>query len=478
MRGGRRAEPEKRQPAIDAPPPPMLDWLRAEVETHAMNAFQNENDNALIRQSLLTSPDGERRDVEYKASVKFDPESDFGLKLVKHILGMANIGGGWIVIGHEDGSLRPDPKHTNEVTDTYDPTKLTAAVKSVVAPGQPVRLVVHRERNPRTRLVYPIIRVEGFERIPFICRSTKPNKPNQKPILQQHKVYVRTWGAETTEIQTPKDWDELIDLCVAQRMVSSNATPSEDPRVALENWMDECKAASSALQSLPAGYGYMEFAQMPTRTSSGRWSRDDLWRAAAESIAWPYERAGWLKSGGHLRPTQEGVGLQASDTPNSPPHALHIRSDGAFYVCVALAREDYGHPPPVSPPPPGRPMYIDLATYRIAWMNEDGVALYEALRIVPDEPYLLCIRHSGILDRVSSIYTQEEILLNFPEYRKSRVPSHKWQEEVTLSFAKENGLDLLARIANSLFELFDFIRVPHSMIDRAFSFVRSHRKAQ
>ena len=73
-----------------------------------MNAFQNENDNALLRQSLLTSPPGERRDVEYKASVRFAPDSEFGLKLVKHILGMANIGGGWIVIGHEDGSLRPD----------------------------------------------------------------------------------------------------------------------------------------------------------------------------------------------------------------------------------------------------------------------------------------------------------------------------------------------------------------------------------
>ena len=63
-----------------------------------------QSDEANFRKSLLTSP-GERQDVEYKSSIPFDDNTAFGLRLVKHILGMANIGGGWIVIGYEDDTL-------------------------------------------------------------------------------------------------------------------------------------------------------------------------------------------------------------------------------------------------------------------------------------------------------------------------------------------------------------------------------------
>lgn len=434
-----------------------------------MNAYQNENDNALFRESLLTSP-GERQHVDYKSSVPFDPDSEFGLKLVKHILGMANTGGGWIVIGHEDDTLRPDPKHTDEVTATYDTTSLSDAVNKVVVQGQTVRLTVYKQENPRTGLTYPIIRVEGFERTPFICKSTKPN---QKPILQQGKVYIRRPRAETTEVQTPEDWDELLKRCVSQRrgeflaefadmarrMLTGDATPSEDARVALENWMDECKAASGMLQSLPAGYGYMEFAQLPTHRSLGRWSQGDLRRAAAESIAGPYGRDGWLN---HIKPIKEGIELQASAT--SDLIALRIRTDGAFYVCKPLA-EDSSQPLVISdPPPPGRPMWIDLATHRIAWRIRGGIALYEALGIAPSEPYSLCIRHGGIAERVASTYdvTKYSII----GHHESRVNSHKWPQEVTLDIVKANELGLVANIAMSLFELFDFLKVDYGVVAR------------
>lgn len=442
-----------------------------------MNDYQNENDNALFRQHLLTSP-GERQNVDYKASIPFAPDSEFGLKLVKHILGMANIGGGWIVIGHEDDTLQPDPNHSNEVTATYDPTPLTAAVNKVIAPGQTVRLVVHKEMNPRTGLVYPIIRVEGFERTPFICRSTKPDS---NPVLQQGKVYIRRPGAETTEIQTPEDWDELLKRCVSQRrgeflaeftdmarrMLAGDATPTQDAEAALENWMDECKAASSTLQSLPAGYGYMEFAQMPTRPSR-QWSRDDLRRAAVSTGLPP----SWLRD---PKPLRDGVEFHAP-TPNSVlyvQYALRIRTDGAFYACIPLAHEDY--PLPTShetPSLPDRLMYVDPSIRRVAWMNRVGVALYEALGIAPNEPYFLCVRHGGIEGRETSVYDTMHYWFRYHldiEGRKSLANSHKWQREVTLDFAKENRRDLVAQIVKSLFELFNFLVVPDGLINEVFN---------
>ena len=442
-----------------------------------MNAHQNENDHALFRQHLLTSP-GERQNVEYKASIRFVADSPFGLKLVKHIMGMANVGGGWIVIGHEDDTLQPDPRHSDEVTATYDTTLLSAAVNKVIAPGQTVRLVVHKELNPRTGLVYPIIRVEGFERTPFICRSTKPDK---KPVLQEGKVYIRRPGAATTEIQTPEDWDELLKRCVSQRrseflsefadmarrMLAGDATPTQDAEAALENWMDECKAASSALQSLPAGYGYMEFAQMPTRTSR-QWSRDDLRRAAASTELPSY----WLSD---PKPLRDGVEFH-TPTPTPflyVPYALRIRTDGAFYVCIPLMSEDYALPASHETPSlPDRPMYADPSIHRIAWMNRVGIALYEALGIAPNEPYFLCVRHGGIGGRETSVYDTMHYWFRYQldiEGRKSLANSHEWQREVTLDFAKENRRDLVAQIVNSLFELFNFLLVPGGLINEVFN---------
>ncbi len=48
---------------------------------------------AAFRQRLLTHP-GERQDVDYKSSVTFGTDDSFSLKLIRHIQGMANAGGG------------------------------------------------------------------------------------------------------------------------------------------------------------------------------------------------------------------------------------------------------------------------------------------------------------------------------------------------------------------------------------------------
>ena len=60
----------------------------------------------------------EAKDTDYKAAVKFDEKTDFAAKLVKHILGFANSGGGYIIIGYKeqpDRSLAPDPDITDGI---------------------------------------------------------------------------------------------------------------------------------------------------------------------------------------------------------------------------------------------------------------------------------------------------------------------------------------------------------------------------
>ncbi len=62
------------------------------------------SDSAEFRQRLLSHP-GERQEVDYKESHAFAPDDEFSLKLVKHIHGMANGGGGWLVIGFSETQI-------------------------------------------------------------------------------------------------------------------------------------------------------------------------------------------------------------------------------------------------------------------------------------------------------------------------------------------------------------------------------------
>ena len=168
--------------------------------------------------SLLAHP-GERGEVDYKSSVPLDRRSSFSLKLVRHILGMANSGGGWIVIGYlENPTLVPDPEHTDEICASYDPTRLAGRVNSVVRESnESVIVSVNQVPNPYTGLHYPIIAIEGFTRGPFFCKSTLQAEDTEETILTEGSLYVRKSSASTVSLTEPTDWEALIDRCVQMR---------------------------------------------------------------------------------------------------------------------------------------------------------------------------------------------------------------------------------------------------------------------
>lgn len=169
-----------------------------------------------FRQRLLTSP-GERGEVDYKSSVRFNGDDSHTLNLIRHIQGMANRDGGWLVIGFNSTPPKPDPRHTDDVCSSYDPTTISKRVDSSIARGQRIRVSVYFEPHPETGARYPLIRVEGFERLPYICRSEQKATDTGKCILRQGAVYMRRPGAETSEVSTPEDWEDLINRCVRLR---------------------------------------------------------------------------------------------------------------------------------------------------------------------------------------------------------------------------------------------------------------------
>ena len=211
---------------------------------------------AAFRQRLLTHP-GERQDVDYKASMAFGNDDSFSLKLIRHIQGMANAGGGWLIIGFvqaDNQNWLPDPSHTNQVCSSYDPTPLSQMVDSSLARGQRVKVTVYFEVHPSNGLQYPVIQVGGFERLPCICRSDRTASDTNERILHQGMVYLRRPNAETAPVSTPQDWEDLISRCVRlrrdeflaefrelfERMIST-PQPSRSATEELSTFMDEMR---------------------------------------------------------------------------------------------------------------------------------------------------------------------------------------------------------------------------------------------
>ena len=437
----------------------------------------DQSDIAEFRKSLLTSP-GERQDVEYKSAIPFGDNTAFGLRLTKHILGMANVGGGWIVIGYTDDTLQVDYNHSLEIAATYDTTRLSAAIDKHIHGDQRIRLSVFMEIHPKTQLPHPIIQVQGFAKTPFICRSTKSASDTSQQILQTGKVYIRRPGAATSEIQTPSEWEDLLKRCVSQRrdeflsefvalfrrMNIGASTPVEDTKGTLDKWMFKQWGDSTTNASSPAGYGHLESGQMLVRRRDSIWNIQDL-RKAAVSARLPF--TDWINNG-QLIPTENGIEGHAAPKTNAGTEYWHLEQDGTYYSS-AFFREDY-EPPFFSSNSghPNKSLWFDLAIFRIARALLRGAVLYGELDITPDEAYVVSIKHGGLGGR--TIYTSEAKYPYYIDFRgTSRVDTHEWQGEVTTDLIRGQLVELVHEIANSLFVKFEFAEVPKSLVDHTIS---------
>lgn len=212
-----------------------------------------------FRQRLLTSP-GERGEVDYKASARFDGDDNYTLKLIRHIQGMANSNGGWLVIGYSETSGPPpelDSNHSEDVCASYDPTQVAKRVNSFIERRQRIKLTIYFEIHPDTGIRHPIIQVKGFDRLPYVCRSDRDATDTGDRILRQGAVYLRRPTAETSEVSTPEDWEDLVNRCVRLRRdeflsefrelferMTAPKSPSPSTKEELSAWMDQMQKRS------------------------------------------------------------------------------------------------------------------------------------------------------------------------------------------------------------------------------------------
>jgi predicted HTH transcriptional regulator len=222
-------------------------------------------DDALVQgkqrylRSLVEYPE-ETASVEYKSAIKFDPKADFGVKMVKHILGHANAGGGFIIIGfNEDQSkkLQPDSNLDNTVAGSYETTRLCQSVDSFIAGGQRIELQVYKVEHEKRP--YPVIQIQRFKVSPFFCGKDFTLK-NGQTILREGAIYIRDQAAKTTVAATPAHWNQLLKTAVAQRqeeilnqfrallesiglgLPSGRSTPKGTLSAEVREWIEQEKA--------------------------------------------------------------------------------------------------------------------------------------------------------------------------------------------------------------------------------------------
>jgi hypothetical protein len=303
--------------------------------------------------SLLEYPE-ETAVTEYKSAIAFDSKSEFGAKLVKHILGQANTGGGYVVIGFQEdknGKLLADPALTADVSRSYETTRLSQSVDSFLSPGQRIELQVHKV--PFDGRIYPIISVQAFNESPYFCGKEFLGTAT-RPILREGAIYVRDVAAKTVVIAWPEHWNLILKTAVTQRQTEllehlrsllgqlgisiSAATPTVNPAVAKnQEWFEsESKEARASLGKVHPGTGIFEVTHYPGGIST-TWNQSQLVAAAQKAVArktgWPI---GMVMNKPEFAPKPTAFGIRAAIETGDRFDYWSLKKDGGFYFLRIL----------------------------------------------------------------------------------------------------------------------------------------------
>ncbi|MEJ7598494.1 MAG: ATP-binding protein [Kofleriaceae bacterium] len=163
----------------------------------------------------LVVAQGEKQNVDFKAAMAWDRESQ--ISLAKDIVAMSNTrDGGLLLIGvaeGEDGRARVDGV-TPEQSASFEPTKICEYVARFFRPT--VSLSVERPTVAGTQIV--VIRISDFSVTPVVCTSDGPEKPlkNGNRYFYAGNVFARTVAAKSEVIRTAEDMLALIRLGVTK----------------------------------------------------------------------------------------------------------------------------------------------------------------------------------------------------------------------------------------------------------------------
>lgn len=163
----------------------------------------------------LVAQPSEGLNVEVKTWI--DPRLPDGVaKLVKATFALRNRNGGFLLIGFDDTTLRPDPYALD-----VDPDALyhLDAIQRIVSRYASQAFEVAVSTVPREGQRHPVIAVEEGVRVPVVVKSDL-RVNGGKFLLRERDIYFRTLGANGTPSTAnilPGDLPDLLDICFDNR---------------------------------------------------------------------------------------------------------------------------------------------------------------------------------------------------------------------------------------------------------------------
>ena len=422
--------------------------------------------------SLVEYPE-ETAQAEYKSAIAFDSRSDFGTKLVKHILGQCNAGGGYIVVGFREdaqGKLAPDQTLDENVSRSYETTRLCQSVDSYVSEGQRVQLQVHKvDFRGKT---YPIISVQGWKENPLFCCKEVLGQDG-KPILRQGAIYIRDAAAKTVAVAGAEQFGVLLGLAVERRkleivqqvralldgslnpVVSARNTSREE--AAAREWFEsENRAAVSEMEkSLPQASAYIQVTHYPL-TIQRTWSQSELAEASRKAEC---HNSGWPmgvvlnKPGSAPRPLKDGIrAIIHSEFVGKMLDYWSLQRDGRYFFLRTLLEDtvDRGE----------NRIFFDTRIWDCAEALVHCAGLYRELHVPEDAEISVSITHKGLAGRILGVAAPNR-MIHFP--RKCTEDEITWQKRLPLGTIEPDLEPLVGEATGELFALFDFWRPDESV---------------
>jgi len=164
-------------------------------------------------QELIERP-GESLSVELKRWI--DPDSPDGIaKIVKTVLALRNYGGGYLIIGFDNNTLKPDTENVlSNIKEKFHIDKIQGLVSRFAS--EPFEVIV--EFPEKESQEYPVIIVPSDVKTPVATKSELLD--NDRKLIKVDTVYVRSLRANNTPSTTQaswKDWPKIVEVCFDNR---------------------------------------------------------------------------------------------------------------------------------------------------------------------------------------------------------------------------------------------------------------------
>jgi hypothetical protein len=438
----------------------------------------------------------EAKDTEYKSAVKFDEQTDFAAKLVKHVLGFANSGGGLIIIGFRerpDKSHEPDPAITDEITASYEVTRLCQHVEKYLIGQDRIKITIYKESSSKG-VIYPIISIGRFPEYPFICTKDYVSPTSEEVILESGQIYIRTEGARTLTVKAISEWRQLIRECIKASQEIEAKRPTEgieeegakvaeiawevekppsiekEPAVLAKEekvekqffaWVkNENNNAMTEMQSAGFTKGFFKFIiQVPYGLDQidNNTLLETARKSECHNTGWPI---GVVMTKPEYKPLPLADGIRAVINTGDEFDYWAINNRGHFFF-LRSHQEDAAYSRQSATG--NRFLWFDIAIWRISEIISYTSNLCAELKLKQGDKIKLTLSYEGLTDRELKVADPNRMPFTHP--RKCTEDKYEKDLELQVADIMPKLKDHVYQIAIGLFVLFDFYTPERPIVD-------------